>query len=111
MAEQDQIANRLVSELADDPDMVELVEMYVSELPERIAAIEQSLADEDLSTLARLAHQMKGAAGGYGFPTITSAALELEMSAKAQEELEAVTGHVNAIADLCARASASPDGA
>ncbi|MBT6497087.1 MAG: response regulator, partial [Planctomycetaceae bacterium] len=73
----------LVSELADDEDMLELVEMFVGELPERIAAIERSIDEQDLETLGVLAHQLKGAAGGYGFPTMTDAARLLDASMKA----------------------------
>ena len=37
----------------------------------------------ELLDLARLAHQLKGAAGGYGYPSISSAARDVEQHAKA----------------------------
>ncbi|MCH8251300.1 MAG: Hpt domain-containing protein [Planctomycetes bacterium] len=43
-------------ELADG-DLVETVETFVSELPDRIAAIEAAIDGQDLAALATLAHQ------------------------------------------------------
>ncbi|MDP6554248.1 MAG: Hpt domain-containing protein [Pirellulaceae bacterium] len=45
----------------------ELVEMYVDEMPDRIAALERAFDSGDMEGLQRAAHQMKGAAGSYGF--------------------------------------------
>lgn len=98
----------LVSELAGDADMVELVEMFVDELPGRVSAMENALAEQDLETLAGLAHQLKGAAGGYGFPTITDAAKEAESTSKTTADLEKLAAEVQAIAALCSRARATP---
>lgn len=70
--------DRLISEFADDPDMVELVAMFIDELPQRIAAMEAALASEDLAQLSALSHQLKGAAGGYGFTPITDLARVVE---------------------------------
>jgi len=94
----------LVSEFAGDEDMVELVEMFVEELPDRISALEKALAEQDLETLAGLAHQLKGAAGGYGFPSITDAARAAELTSKAADDLEKLASEVEAIAELCRRA-------
>ncbi len=99
--------NALVSELASDEDMVELVEMFVEELPDRVSAMEKALAEQDFETLAGLTHQLKGAAGGYGFPTITAAAKEAELTSKAAGDLEKLASDVKAIAALCGRARAT----
>ena len=66
------------SEYENDPDMLEIVKEFASELPERMVALEQSLSSGDLAELETLAHQLKGAGGGYGFPQITDAAAVLE---------------------------------
>jgi len=91
----------LLSEFADGSDMAKLVEMFVAELPGKIAAIEKALAEEDLKVLAMGAHQLKGAAGGYGFPSVTEAAKDLESSARADEDLAAVREKLEVLADLC----------
>lgn len=96
----------LTSEFADDPDMLELVEMFVCELPERIAALEQACEQQDLQTLATLSHQLKGAAGGYGFPTITDAAMEVEQQARTQA-VDQLKKSVDSLIDLCKRATAN----
>ena len=97
----------LVSEFACDEDMVELVEMFVQELPLRIASIEEAMALRDLDSLARLVHQLKGAAGGYGFPSITEAATQLEDTAQAADDLEKLTSETKDLVALCARARAT----
>ena len=98
----------LVSEFADDTDMVELIEMFVDELPQRASAIEQAVSEQDKESLRSLAHQLKGAAGGYGFPAITDAAATLETSVKATRDTNQLKQEVDALADLCRRATAKP---
>ena len=71
----------LISEVADDEEMAPLVEQFVASLPARATALLEATFAGDLTRLARLAHQLKGAAGGYGFPTITDAAALLEQAA------------------------------
>jgi HPt (histidine-containing phosphotransfer) domain-containing protein len=95
----------LLSTLAGDPDMAELVTMFVSEMPERIAALQDAIGHSDLETLRKLAHQLKGSAGGYGFQPITESAAVVERSAKAPEPLEMIRKSADELIDLCRRAS------
>lgn len=62
----------------NDPEDAELIEYFLSELPEKVTAINSAVTDADLGQLGRIAHQLKGAAPGFGFPAIGSAAAELE---------------------------------
>ena len=64
----------LQSEFAGDPDMLELIEMFVGELPQRSAALQRAWSQTNLGELQRLAHQLKGASAGYGFPSLGHAA-------------------------------------
>jgi len=98
----------LVSSLSNDPDMLDLVEEFVQMLPERVHAIEDAIAANDLSTLMRLAHQLKGASGGYGFDTIGQAAATLEHSARAADSVAQLTSQVQELVNLCQRARATP---
>ena len=50
-------------------------------------ALEDSLAKGDLPRVRTLAHQLKGAGGGYGFAQITEAAASLEMVVEEDAEL------------------------
>ena len=99
----------LISEFADDPDMIELVEMFVDEMPQRVSAIERAAQQADLATIAGLAHQLKGAAGGYGFGTITDAAAVLEQQAQASEKIDEVHASIDALLSLCRRAVVGPN--
>lgn len=109
MSESTLTTTPLVSELSSEPDMIELIEMFVQELPNRVNALRDSIEAQDLQTLGRLTHQLKGAAGGYGFPTITTAAADLEKAIKATQDLEKINAELEALANLCNRARAQGD--
>ena len=96
----------LLSEFAGDPDYAELLEGFLSELPKRISVLEAALAASDMELLTRFAHQLKGAAGGYGYSIITDAAKDVEQSAKARGERDVLRKQVDALVDLCRRAAA-----
>ncbi len=100
----------LYSTYADDPDMAELIAMFVNELPERVDALRQAIVEQDMETIRRLSHQLKGAAGGYGFEPITDVAREVEQQARHAQDVAAVKRRVDDLILLCRRASAdSPD--
>jgi histidine phosphotransfer protein HptB len=92
----------------DDPDMLEIVREFASELPARVAKIEAQLEAGALRELQTLAHQLKGAGGGYGFPQITELAASLESALKQGADDVVVKDRANA---LCAmlRAVAVPE--
>ncbi len=98
-----------ISEFADDPELKELVSFFVERLGERIAALEQSLADGDLAELASIAHQLKGSGGSYGFPVITERAKIVEERAKLGTDLKGVAVAVEDLIDLCKRVQEAPD--
>ena len=102
--------SRLVSELADDQDFANLIELFVSELPDRLAAIEHAFQKSDHDEVARLTHQLKAAGPGYGFPSIGEAAASVEdwyrsRGLFAEEELADVREKIDALLDLCSRAT------
>ncbi len=87
--------------------MVELIERFVGRLPKRIVALEEALAEQDVQTLGELARKLKGAAGGYGFPSISEAAGQLEETAKTQQGLDRLNDEVHGLVGLCRRARAA----
>ncbi|MFO0827710.1 MAG: Hpt domain-containing protein [Phycisphaerales bacterium] len=100
---------QIKSEFADDPDMREIVEFFVNDLGDRVAAISAAFQSDDLSRLRTLAHQLKGAAGGYGFPAIGMAAATVERELLAdQATLSALSEKVEDLLRLCR--AAMPDG-
>lgn len=96
------------STMGSDPDMVELVQEFVRVLPDRVKSIEDAVNANDLESLRRLAHQLKGASGGYGFEVIGQAAASLEQSSKAATSVSQVTAHVQDLVSLCQRAKVAP---
>ncbi len=96
------------SEYADDPDMAELVEQFVEGLPEHLRVIRDSVEASDLEILRRRSHQLKGSAGGYGFPQITQKAAELEKHVKEQADLETLRASVEELTGLLRRVEPKP---
>lgn len=75
------------STYADDPDMAEICAEFASALPGLVERIGASVADGDRNGVRSLAHQLKGAAGSYGYQMVTDVAAELEKAAKADVEM------------------------
>ncbi len=66
------------SEFADDPDMRDLVEFFVADLHARSSAIRTAREHFEWSTVARIAHQLRGSAAGYGFTDLGTLAGKIE---------------------------------
>lgn len=75
-----QSSQPLRSDLAGDPEMLDLIELYVNEMPERMANLQRLWREQELEELRRIAHQLKGASAGYGFAPVGEAAGKLERS-------------------------------
>jgi histidine phosphotransfer protein HptB len=101
-------AQYVYSSLASDPDsdLVELIDQFVQEMPDRIEALESQLRNRNWEQLTKLAHQLKGAAGSYGFEVITPCAQRLESAAKAAQEEDKILAALNELLDLCRRVRA-----
>jgi signal transduction histidine kinase/CheY-like chemotaxis protein len=97
----------LVSSLGDDEDMKEIVHQFVRGLPERSAAVLRACEGQDWDAVKRLAHQLKGAAGGYGFASITDAAKDVEQAVEDPVDAPSLQRRVETLADLCRRARAA----
>jgi HPt (histidine-containing phosphotransfer) domain-containing protein len=97
----------LFSDFASDPEMKELIEMFVSELPDRIEALSKAWNESEFELVGRLAHQLKGAGGGYGFPVIGEAAGRLEQRVReaGQDAAGSIGNGIGELAELCRRAS------
>ncbi len=68
----------IFSTLKDDVEMQAVVAGFVERLTAFTNDLQAAGKDRDTPTLARLAHQLKGAAGGYGFMPVSDAAARLE---------------------------------
>lgn len=100
----------LYSSLANDPDLSELVDMFVAEMPERVSALEAAFGASDRERLLRGAHQLKGAAGSYGFETISPLAAAVEDAVRCGKPEDTVSRLLDALLDACRSARAGSPG-
>jgi CheY-like chemotaxis protein/HPt (histidine-containing phosphotransfer) domain-containing protein len=99
-AKQEDVPEGIYSEYADDADLVELVDEFAAGLEADVESMRKALENGDHDGLRRLAHQMKGAGGSYGYPMLTEAAKAIEEAAKA-EDVKAGTLALDKLGVLC----------
>ena len=96
--------NGLYSSLAGDPVLGQLVDLFVAEMPSRTATLVDRLEACDWEGLRQAAHQLKGAAGSYGFSAISPAAAQLEDAVRRQLPEETIRQTVDQLVDFCRQA-------
>ena len=96
----------MYSTLGGDPDLSDLVTLFVEEMPNRVANILDLLDRSEWEELRRAAHQIKGAAGSYGFGAISPCAGKLEFAIRDQEPEENIRQAVDDLVSMCNRACA-----
>lgn len=94
------------SAFVGDPEMEGIVFLFVSELPHRIESMQSALAASDWERLRTLAHQLKGAAGGYGFPQLGSAAALIDQGIREGCDLNVIKSRVGTFCAMAARVKA-----
>jgi histidine phosphotransfer protein HptB len=89
----------------NDPEDAELIEYFLGELPDRVDSITIAASHDDFEELGRIAHQLKGAAPGFGFPEIGTAAASLEGEIRSLDDttkdIETVRAQVEGLVSLC----------
>jgi signal transduction histidine kinase/CheY-like chemotaxis protein/HPt (histidine-containing phosphotransfer) domain-containing protein len=96
----------LHSSFADDPAMQPIITRFVAALPARVTAIRAEAHAPGSTALARLVHQLKGAAGGYGFAEITTAAAAVEHALRTDAAHAEVLRAIDLLEAVSARARA-----
>ena len=96
----------LYSSLGADPDLGELVVMFVEEMPDRVDNLLEQYQASDWDGLYRAAHQIKGAAGSYGFNQLTPSATELEAAVRDRQPEQEILASLNVLIDQCRRVRA-----
>jgi histidine phosphotransfer protein HptB len=94
------------SALSADADFADIVAMFVEEMPGRVREFQSQFACANWDELARLAHQLKGAAGSYGFDPITPLAASLEKTIRNGEPLTTIRAALEELVDACGRVRA-----
>lgn len=91
----------LYSEFGLDPDLGEIVELFVQEMPDRVATLLDCLGAGDREGLRRVAHQLKGAAGSYGFQSISPCAADVENRIRQGAPEEQIRQGVDILVEMC----------
>jgi PAS domain S-box-containing protein len=87
----------------DQDTLDALVRQFAAELPQRAEQIVAAMQERDADRLAHLAHQLKGAAAVYGFPTIAAAADEVCRGVRQGANWPRLHRAVAELADRCRR--------
>ncbi len=93
----------LYSSLGDDPELAEIVDMFVDEMPDRLATVLSQLEASDWEGLRRTAHQLKGAAGSYGFDQVTPFAAKVEGTIQQGDQESEIRNTVDELVKVCQR--------
>lgn len=101
MTPQAAAAEALYSAFGADPDLGDLVELFVEETPTRCRAMREALDNKEWIELERMAHQLKGAAGSYGFDQLTPYAAKLEYAIKTRADEAQLAQTLDELLDRC----------
>jgi len=71
----------LLCNTCPDESIADLTEAFVNSLPQKLANLQTHVRQGHIQEIARIAHQLAGAAGGYGFAELSHFASELEQLA------------------------------
>jgi HPt (histidine-containing phosphotransfer) domain-containing protein len=94
------------STLGGDPDLSEIVALFVAEIPGRVATLLAKLDAGDWEGLRRTAHQLRGAAGSYGFDPLTPSVARLEDATGQHAPEQEIRAAVDSLVALCSRVCA-----
>jgi len=96
-------SGRIRSSLAGNPRLMAIIPEFVDGLPGKVRELRGSLESSDLPELRRLAHQLLGTCGGYGFAAVSEPARSLEQSIKAGRDEESITAQVKSLIEVIRR--------
>ena len=80
--------------------MAAVITEFVDGLPGEVRKMSEFLEQNDMASLRRVVHQLRGAGGGYGFQSITDLATITERSIDASGQLESTTAQINELIEL-----------
>lgn len=88
------------------PALGHIVKQFLNELTTKATDIEKAVRAGDSEHVLFLAHQIKGAAGSYGYPDITEAARIVCDKARSTHDQDELEGPALKLVELCVRATA-----
>jgi signal transduction histidine kinase/CheY-like chemotaxis protein len=95
--------NRIKSSYAADPRIMAIIPEFVDRLPGMVCTMIDRLEHKDLPALQRIAHQLLGTCGGYGFAQASQPARTVEQSIRAAQPLESIIAEVKSLIDVIRR--------
>jgi len=96
----------LYSTMAGDPQMIELIESFVVELPARVRELEVALVSNDLKQVEQIARTLKSRGTSYGYEIITELAGIVESRLQAGETIEQFKVDFDKLLKMCSQARA-----
>ena len=104
-----QTSGKLFSQLSkSDIEQRELVDFFVSEMQIHIAEMQYARDRNDLETIRKHAHQLKGAGAGFGFPLISELSTQVDALIKANVSGAQLDQAIENLMQNCRRVTAWP---
>jgi len=88
-----------------DDELLELMLDYQAGLPSLTSRIERMWTSQSLEELKTITHQVKGSAGGYGMPSLSNVAGQLESALRKESSLESIQASFEELIDELQRSS------
>jgi CheY-like chemotaxis protein len=93
----------IFSSLGHQPRMKPIIAEFVNGLEQSSRQMLDMLRRNELQDLCRAIHQLRGAAGGYGFDQVTELAAKAEMSIRASAAIEVIATQTQELLDVIKR--------
>ena len=94
---EDVASKGIKSSFSNNSRIMEIVPEFVEGLSGKVRMMIDLLERNDLPALQRVAHQLLGTCGGYGFGAVSQPARRVEQSIQTSEDLESVTSGVQSL--------------
>ena len=96
-------SDRIKSSFASDSRIMRIVPEFVAGLAAHVREMIDLLERSDLAGLEKVAHQLLGASGGYGFDAVSQPASRVEQSIRAGKDLKSITAETKSLIDVIRR--------
>ncbi|MCD4727169.1 MAG: Hpt domain-containing protein [Pirellulales bacterium] len=103
MIEEKAIEGYIYSRLGGNSEFADILCLFVEEMPARVAKLLRYLDEGNWEELRRTVHQLKGAAGSYGFKSLSPSANRVERAVRDNEPEDQIRESVLELVDLCGR--------
>src|SRR4051812_29710255 len=84
----------LRSTYADDDAIAEILPLFINNMPKYTGDLDARISHSDWPGAARICHDLKGTAGGYGYPDIAQATQRLESELKNGKDVKLIEAYL-----------------